>query len=202
MSLCNILYMDENEISYKILRQIQQLEKTSPFLTKLNTNFYSKLTEYLKNLKSIIEQEKDSQKIKLFNDEIKNTEKLALSIYEFREKKIVQAALSKVRGGKPDLKNILDMEKRLFESLIEQIILSRNKILKEKSQENSKNDANSQKKNKREINNNPIVRVIQDIPEFVGIDMKTYSLRKDDIISISKQMSEPLIKRGVVKQIK
>jgi DNA replication factor GINS len=194
--------MEENEISYKILRQIQQLERTTPFLTKIDSNFYNKLTEYLKNLKSVIEQEEDSQKIKLFNDEIKNTEKLAFSIYEFREKKIVQAALSKVRGGKPDLKNILDIEKRLYESLIEQIILTRKKILEEKSQEKSKNDSKNQKKSEGEKNNNPVVRVIEDIPEFVGIDMKTYSLRKDDIISISKQMSEPLLKRGVVKPIK
>ena len=194
--------MEENEISYKILRQIQQLEKTSPFLTKIDPNFYNKLIEYLKNLKSVIEQEEESQKIKLFDDEIKNTEKLAFSIYEFREKKIVQAALSKVRGGKPDLRNILDIEKRLYESLIEQIILTRKKILEEKSQEKGKNDAKNQKKREREINNNPVVRVIEDIPEFVGTDMKTYSLRKDDIISIQKQMSEPLIKRRVVKQIK
>ncbi len=194
--------MEENEISYKILRQVQQLEKNSPFLTKIDSNFYSKLSEYLKNLNSVIKQEEDSQKIKLFNDEIKNTEKLAFSIYEFREKKIVQAALSKVRGGKPDLKNILDIEKKLYESLVEQIILTRKKILEEKSQEKRENEVKNQKKSERETNNNPVVRVIEDIPEFVGTDMKTYSLRKDDIISISKQMSEPLLKRGVVKPIK
>lgn len=194
--------MEDNEISYKILRQIHQLEKTSPFLTKIHTNFYLKLAEYLKNLKSVIEQEEDSQKIKLFNDEIKNTEKLALSIYEFREKKIVQAALSKVRGGKPDLKNILDREKRLYESLIEQIMLTRKKILEEKSVEKGKNGAKNREKNKRETNNNPMVRVIEDIPEFIGTDMKTYALRKDDIVSLPKQMSELLVKRNVVKQIK
>ena len=106
--------MEANEISYKTLRRIHQLEKTSQLFIKIGVNFYHKLSEYLKNLESIIEQEENSQKIKLFNDEIQNTKKLAFGIYELREKKIVQAALSKVHGAKPDLKNALDIEKKLY----------------------------------------------------------------------------------------
>jgi len=196
--------MEGNEISYKTLRRIQQLEKTSPLLTKIDVSFYHKLSEYLKNLDSIIEQEENSQKIKLFNDEIQNTKKLAFGIYELREKKIVQAALSKVRGAKPDLKNALDIEKKLYESLIEQIILSRKKILEEKSDEVKKDELKTEtfKKEEKKRNTNPIVRVLEDIPEFVGTDMKTYSLRKNDVLTVSKEMKDPLVKRGVVKQIK
>jgi len=196
--------MEASEISYKTLRRIQQLEKTSPLLTKIDVSFYHKLSEYLKNLDSIIEQEENSQKIKLFNDEIQNTKKLAFGIYELREKKIVQAALSKVRGAKPDLKNALDIEKKLYESLIEQIILSRKKILEEKSDEVKKDESKTEalKKEEKKRNTNPIVRVLEDIPEFVGTDMKTYSLRKNDVLTVSKEMKDPLVKRGVVKQIK
>jgi hypothetical protein len=32
--------------------------------------------------------------------------------------------------------------------------------------------------------------------------MKTYSLRKDDVLTLPEEMSNPLLKRGVVKQIK
>ena len=196
--------METNEISYKTLRRIQQLEKTSPLFTKIDVNFYHKLSEYLKNLESVVEQEENPQKIKLFNDEIQNTKKLAFSIYELREKKIVQTALSKVRGGKPDLKNVLDVERKLYESLVEQIILSRKKILEEKSVEVKKDKSKTVTLKKEEIkrNTNPIVRVLEDIPEFVGTDMKTYSLRKNDVLTVSKEMSGPLVKRGVVKQIK
>lgn len=196
--------MEGNEISYKTLRRIQQLEKTSPLLTKIDVNFYHKLSEYLKNLDSIIEQEENAQKIKLFNDEIQNTKKLAFGIYELREKKIVQSALSKVRGAKPDLKNALDIEKKLYESLIKQIILSRKKILEEKSDEVKKDEPKTEifKKEEKKRNTNPIVRVLEDIPEFVGTDMKTYSLRKNDVLTVSKEMKDPLVKRGVVKQIK
>lgn len=196
--------METNEINYKSLRRIQQLEKTSPLFTKIDVNFYYKLSEYLKNLESVAEQEKNLQKIKLFNDEIQNTKKIAFSIYELREKKIVQAALSKIRGGKPDLKNVLEVEKNLYESLVEQIILSRKKILEEKPVEIKKDKPKAETLSKEENkgNINPVVRVLEDIPEFVGTDMRTYSLRKNDVLTISKEMSEPLVKRGVVKQIK
>lgn len=196
--------MEASEISYKTLRRIQQLEKTSPLFTKIDVNFYHKLSDYLKNLEKVIEQEENAQKIKLFNDEIQNTKKIAFGIYELREKKIVQAALSKVRGAKPDLKNVLDIEKKLYESLVEQIILSRKKILEEKSIEVKKDKSKTVTLKKEEIkrNTNPIVRVLEDIPEFVGTDMKTYSLRKNDVLTVSKEMSDPLVKRGVVKQIK
>lgn len=196
--------METNEISYKALRRIQQLEKTSPLFTKIDANFYHKLLEYLKNLEEGIEREKNPENVKLFNDEIQNTKKIAFSIYELREKKIAQAALSKVRGGKPDLKNVLDIEKKLYNSLVEQIILSRKEILEKKPEEVKKDESKPKtlEKRERKTNSNPIVRVLEDMPEFVGTDMKTYSLRKDDVLTLSKEMSDPLVKRGVVKQIK
>ena len=196
--------MDIEEINYKTLRRIQQLEKNQPLLTKIDTNFYRQLSAYLKNLEKIVEKEENPQKIKLFNDEIQNTKKIAFSIYELREKKIVQAALSTVRSGKPDLKNLLDIENKLYDSLVEQISASRKTIFEKKSEEVKKNEVKPEKIEKKEkkTNTNPIVRVVEDMPEFVGIDMKTYSLRKEDVLTLSKEMSEPLLKRGIIKQIK
>ena len=195
--------MDQEDINYKTLRKIQQQEKTSPLLTKIDRNFYQKFSEYLKNLQRIAEKEGNSQKIKLFDDEIQNTKKIAFNIYELREKKIIQTALSKVRGGKPDLKNLLEIEKRLYDSLVKQIIVSREEILEQKLEKKTdvKSAPETGKKEKKS-NTNAIVRVTQDTPEFVGTDMKTYSLRKDDVLTLPKEMSDPLLKRGVVKQIK
>ncbi len=195
--------MDEDDISYKALRKIQQQEKKLPLLTRINQNFYKKFSEYLRNLQRIAENEEKSQRIQLFNDEIQNTKNIALNIYELREKKIVQAALSKVRGGKPDLKNLLEIEKELFDSLVEQIIVSRKELLEQKIEKKIKTklaQVTGEKENKN--NTNAIVQVTQDTPEFVGTDMKTYLLRKDDILTIPEEMSAPLLKRGVVKQIK
>jgi len=194
--------MDTDEISYKNLRKIQQLEKTSPFLSKVNKNFYGDLSNYIKKLEEVVKQEKKSENLNIFQEEIKNTKKIAFNIYELREKKIVQSALSKVRGAKPDLKNILEIEKRLFESLVELINQSRKNILNEKQKEEGKEDYQKKESKSTIQNDNQIVRVLENIPEFIGTNMKTFHLRKEDVLSVAKEISGPLIKRNVVEVIK
>jgi DNA replication initiation complex subunit (GINS family) len=106
--------MDEHEeISYKTLRRLQQGEQTASALTKINVNFYQDLSLYIKTIEQSVENETNPLKLKLFTDEAQNTKKIANSIYELREKKIVQAALATARGAAPDLRNLLDIEKKL-----------------------------------------------------------------------------------------
>jgi len=200
--------METDEISYKNLRRIQQLEKTSPLLSKINNNFYENLSEYLKNLNNRLERETSSQKQVLLKDEIQNTKKIATNIYEQREKKILLAAISKARGGNPDLKNMIDVEKNLFDPVLNLMLDSRKKILETETKENKSSDTKTvetkkeEKTEKKQENTNSIVRVTQDIPEFIGTDEKKYNLRNNDVISLPEDMSDMLSKRGVVKKIK
>ena len=53
-----------------------------------------------------------------------------------------------------------------------------------------------------EPNTNPIVRVVEDAPDFLGTDEKTYSLRKEDVLSLPKETGDLLLKKGMVKQVK
>ena len=48
---------------------------------------------------------------------------------------------------------------------------------------------------------NPIIRVIDDVPEFIGTDGNTYNLKKNDIVSIPQEMSKMLIDKGVAEQV-
>ncbi len=195
---------EHEEISYKTLRRIQQAEQTASGLTKIDTNFYRDVMAYVKNLEESVASEKNPTKLKLFSDEISNTKKIINSIYELREKKIVYNALSTVRSGTPDLKNLLEVEKRLFDSLVEQIRSSRQEIFegkKESPQPETPQTKPVAPPPAREPNTNPIVRVVEDTPTFVGTDEKTYSLRKEDVLSIPPDTAGPLIKKGVVKQV-
>ncbi len=198
--------MDEHEeISYKTLRRLQQGEQTASVLTKINANFYQDLTTYVRNIERSVEQETNKLKVKLFTDEVQNTKKIANSIYELREKKIVQAALATARSATPDLKNLLDIEKKLYTALVEQIALSRKEIFEEPAERPTTKQTVQQpvpEKQTTEPNTHPIVRVVEDTPEFIGTDEKTYSLRKEDVISLPDEMTVPLLKKGVVKQVK
>jgi DNA replication initiation complex subunit (GINS family) len=196
---------DHEEISYKTLRRIQQAEQTVSGLTKIDATFYRDVAAYVKTLEQSIETEKNPQKLKLFSDEISNTKKIISSIYELREKKIVHTALSTVRSGTPDLKNLLDVEKKLFDSLVEQICVSRQEVFESHKEHPPTTNPPSQPEGAspaREPNTNPVVRVVEDTPEFIGTDEKTYALRKEDVLSLPKETAGPLLKKGVVKQVK
>ena len=201
--------MDE-EINYKILRKIQEIEKNSPISSEIKPDFYNVFIGYLKGLIKRLDLEKSSQKRLLLSDEIENTKKIGISIYEYREKKILLAAISKARGGNPDLKNIINEEKILFDSVYELLLKSRkNTIELEKKDEDEeiktvelKEISNDENKTEvKQENPNPIIRITQDIPEFIGTDGKKYNLRKNDVISLQDNMSAMLMKRKVAEKI-
>ena len=201
--------MADNELSYKILRHIQQSEQQSPTLTRIHHDFYKTLHDYIQELKDIVSNEQDTKKQTLYEDEQKNTAKIGQHIYELREKKIVQAALSKVRGAQPNLENLLDAEKNLYQILVETITDQRKQIQEPdpkpqetKTESNETEQPPSSKPPTVSAKTNPIVRITDDIPRFVGTDMQTYHLRKNDVLSLPLEMTETLQKRKVATLVK
>jgi DNA replication factor GINS len=198
--------MNEEEINYKILREIQQMEKKSPILTEIKSSFYFEISKYIDELNDRLKNESSSQKQTLLCGEIENIQKLSLNIYELREKKILSAAISKARGGNPDIKNMTNIEKSLFGSILDVLNKSREDIFKNESVENKTNKPDEkivepEKIEEKHKNPNPIVRVTENVPEFIGTNEKRYNLRKNDILSLPEDMCEMLLRRGVVKKI-
>ncbi len=198
--------MDDEEINYRFLRKIQQMEKSSPKLSDIRQNFYKEIYEYIQNLEKRKDSEESEQKKKILDEEIENTRKIVNDIYEKREKKIILSAISKARGATPNISNMLDSEKDLYNSIFDTIKNSKNKILS-----NKKDEDNDTKKKQDEIEENEkekeltedisVIRLKKDIPEFIGTDKKKYNLKKDDIISIPKDMCKMLCNKNVSERI-
>ena len=108
--------MSVDDTTYVAIRKIQLMEEKTPLLTKIDRNFYSETLEDLEDSGEIPEEE------------IQTIKRIIDNIYELREKKIMKAVLSKARGGKPDLKNLLDAEKNLFDSALDILIQSRTRF--------------------------------------------------------------------------
>ncbi len=210
--------MTNEEISYRLLRKIQQMEKNTPVLTDLDNDFYTNLEKYFLDLNTHLKSESDEHKKKLLDEEIVNTKKIITNIYEQREKKILLTAISKARSGNPDLKNMVSVEKTFFDSILNLINTFRDSILENKKTIDEKIvepeqeikkiiEENKINENKNEINIlennnlNPITRVIKDIPNFVGTDTKSYTLKKNDVVSLPEDMQEMLSKRKVVEKL-
>ena len=101
------------DLIYKDFRKIQLMEEKTRLLTKINRGFYSDISAFQWNAGEIPDEK------------VQNVKRIATQIYLLREKKIILAALSKTRGGKPDLRNMLDEEKNLFDSTLDILMKSR-----------------------------------------------------------------------------
>lgn len=203
-----------NEISYKSLRKIQQIEKNQPTLSKIKPGFYNELADFINDFERRLEKEASEQKKTILKDEIENIKKIASNIYEQREKKIVLSAVSRVRGGNPDTSNMTSSEKKLFNNLVGFLLKNREEIFKKTSEtqqipdEEEKTESESEEEKttadeETEVkgNINPVVMVNKNIPEFIGTDEKKYYLRKNDVISLPNDMKNMLSKRGVVEEL-
>ena len=184
------------KLTYEELRKIEQLERSTPDLVKLDSAFYRCLRSHIENLEEKLQLEQKtnigSRKSMLLINEIKNTKRLTEGIYERREKKIVQGALAAARGGTPHLKYLTQLEKQFYEKLLDILREGRRIIIDEK--QHTKND----KKDDKRV----LVRVLQDIPQFVGHDMKKYTLKEEDVATLPLDIAKILIERGVAEKIK
>ena len=219
-------------ISYISLRKIQQAEKNSSTLTKIDKNFYRDVSMFLSDLNKRLLEEDSPKKQILIREELQRIEKVINSIYEQREKKILIAAMTKSRGGNPNIKNILEEEEKLFENIYNLLISTRELIIenkveteREETRENIKKEDGRglekdsskidevvdeskitskdvlERRSNRKMNTNPIVRILEDVPSFVGLNKKTYHLKKGDIVSLPLDIYDALINRGVAKPI-
>ncbi len=214
--------MSEDYYNYKTLRQLQQKEQKSPTPTTIPNDFYIKLERFVKNLEENFDENANVLKAKLYKQELSNTKKLAQSIYDLREKKIVSAALIAARNAKPDLSHFIEVELELYSKLLDSLQESRRSLSKEipkkkkqpsqKDQSRPANDVTSKTtkpSQPRAVSSSPkeylestrIVRVLEDMPEFVGTDSKTYTLHKQDILCLPESMVPLLCKRGIIQEI-
>lgn len=213
--------MSEDYFTYKTLRQLQQKEQQSSTPTQISKDFYIKLEEFVKTLESNFDENANVLKAKLYKQELSNTKKLAQSIYDLREKKIVSAALIAARGAQPDLSHYIEIELELYYKLLDALNNTRHCLSKQRSKkknqhtpnisENSKSES-LKKEEHRKASSTPsriptqseptrIFRVLQDMPEFVGTDAKTYILYKQDVLCLPESIVPLLCKRGIIEEL-
>jgi len=198
------------EISYKSLRRIQQIEKNQPMLSKIPPGFYEGVLDFVIDLEERLEKESSNQKKIILENEIENIKKITDNIYEHREKKIVLSAISRVRGGNPDTSNMISSEKKLFDSLVSFLLKNREETFKKAGETQKVEKKETEPELKKEEpaeetenkdNNNPVVKVNETLPEFIGTDEKKYYLKRDDVLSLPKDMKDILSQRGVVEEL-
>ena len=167
------------------------VEKSRESLQKIDDNLFNQIKKRIRELEDMKKTSDDEHYLKI-DEEIRTLRKLQKRLFELRTIKIIMQAWADVcetESGIEGIENITSAERELYNKLVNLLEEYKKEILIEFSES-------------IEIRGDKIlVRVKQDIPEFEGIDGKTYKLRKGDVVIIPKLNADALIKSGVCEEI-
>ncbi len=207
------------------LWQILGKERRSPMVQPIPEDFYQEAAEYIKELEKERRNIKDLRdpRVALLDDEVRSARMKVEQIFDKRVGKIISIAASE-SGDAAHLKGFTPGEKELFGMLSSTISRARNEFLgpiigyaddtgmMEKAAESAVQGTTGDNKNKKvdiavdykdtEItgssiyNEYAIVRVLRDIPMFVGNDGRNYAVGKEDVVTLPDGNAKVLTKRG------
>ncbi len=188
-------------------------ERNTASLQDLPETFFEDVSTYINKLEDE-KRETDENRKGFVEDEIKNARTKVEDIINRRIGKIIKLASS---GMSTQPKGMMDEERLLFEAVKSHVDESRERIFasiwgesKEEKRELIKSveekaahptvstvekDATIVEREDKEPLH--IVRVLDDIPTFMGTDGRIYKVRKEDVIMLPKTNAEILCKRGV-----
>jgi DNA replication factor GINS len=167
------------------------LEKSkSGKLQKIDENLYDRIKEKIAELEERKKNANGEEEIVRLEDEIRTLKRIQRRLFEVRTSKIIKMAWAKVCETETDeeFDNMTSVEKSLFKKLVE-ILENFKRLIIEHV-----------KKEEAEIKY-VLVRIKKDIPEFVGVDGKTYKLRREDVVVLPELNAKALIKDGVAEEI-
>ncbi len=173
---------EEGMITFELIRRIQREEQTSLKLSKLPKGFHGNVNSYLDSKKNV-----NNRKTVL---EVKNIERLAEDIFNRRERKILNMAIISARTNIPP-ENLTDEERLFFDQILAVVKARRKEMLADVVAEEEDGE-------KAEL-----ISFNQDIPEFVGADMKKYGpFKKGDIARLPEENRDILVNQNVAKEFK
>ncbi len=210
---------DQSSINFNNILRDERKSKLVP----LESDFYDKAAQQILRLEDEKTKIDDPYctKYAIIEDELKTSRKAFESIIERRTKKIITEAslrASSKQKEKQDIDSMTREECAFYNRLLELMIEYRGEILervsnrkerKEKqvvpsqpveNRENKQNDMIPE--GKKDISKEYIVvRLLKDIPTFVGADGRNYTLAKEDVAVLSAVNAKALISRNAAVQI-
>lgn len=207
---------DNIVITYETLYDILRREKSRPELQELPNNFSEDLINYIKKKREILESQESKKSIftsievQKTRKQIENIQKIIKELYERRESKIIQLALiaSRTSINTEEKRVMLPEEQELYEEITQKLTFFRENVLYELTIGNlPKIELNHYKPKDLKIAEKPnkstkSLKLLCDIPRFVGTDLETYGPFKDqDVTEVPHEIAELLIKQKRAEEI-
>ncbi len=207
----------EINITYEILFELLRKEKDTADLQKLESTFFNDFVDYLNEKKKMLNKEDalfSYDEKKKVEKQIDNARRIIKGIYERREKKILNIALTKSRTKSDviDTSSFLENEKKFFDEIVKVLDVFRNEVIDNiidgkqiststiEKEKINKTDENVQ--NKKKIENIKLVRFLYSVPKFVGKELEEYGpFEEEDIANLPGDIANILIGKGRAEEI-
>ncbi len=188
-------------------------------LVPLESDFYEKAAGQIRELEEEKNRNEDtySTKYAIIDDELKTARKSIENIIERRIGKIIKEAslrASSKQKEKQDIDSLTPEEREFYNRLLELMMQWRSGLLDKMFKKgkqvpcpqvvspNEKEEKQTPPEDKKDISKEYIVvRLLKDIPTFVGVDGRNYTLSKEDIAVLSAVNAKALINRKAAVQI-
>ena len=193
--------MTGTNLNYEAIYDILRRERSRQELQKLDQTFYKEVSSYIKDKEDVLESQKQKssifaqKEIEKTEKQLENVNKIIKELYEKRELKITQLAISFARArNMQEVPELLPEEKIMFNNVV--------KILKD-SRENNLNEVLYNKpKVIKTVQETKLVRFIQAVPKFVTEDLKEYGpFEEEYIASLPNKVADLLIKNEKVELV-
>lgn len=200
--------MAEIVITYETLYELLRTEKQRSELQKLSPSFFKNVLSYLQEKTKIIESQKSKDSV--FSKEaaktakqLENTKKIIRDLYEKRERKILDLALSGSRlKEENDSSSMLKEETRLYQEVLDILNQYRKSILLSLLSNKPPEIKKIIKTIKKEKETIKLVRFIKAVPKFIAPDLNIYGpFEPEDILNVDSQIAKVLIHKKRAEEI-
>jgi len=170
------------------------LEKSREGIQKIDEDLFQQISSRIEELIELRKKANNSEFEKI-DEELRTLRRIQKRIFELRTIKIINMAWAEVcetESGIEGKENMISIEREFYSSLINLLRNYRESILRARPSDD------------KEVKGEPeriLVRIKQDIPEFEGVDGKTYKLRKEDVVLIPSLNANALVKSGIAERI-
>lgn len=189
------------------------LERESDRLQPLDDTFYGQAADYIKALDRSRQEAADYKEAGMIDDEIKNARILIEGVFDRRMSKIIQYAAIYAAGTRLSVEGMTKAEKAVFDGLVVALEKGRGEILEPALEVTpriglAKNILGGMTSKEQPIENATapggtadaevmLVKVLKDIPQFVGVDGRHYQLSGDDVVVLPKANALVLCNKNV-----
>jgi DNA replication initiation complex subunit (GINS family) len=207
--------MPADAFSFETLSKQEAQERRTPKLTKLEARFWQDLRGYLDGLETEYlrahADQPTARRTILLSDELRNAARKAEGLWEARQRKITLHALKNSRQAAPTQPENLTREEAPFYQRLTEVFAEYNKGFlrartprEPQTQPKAKPAAPTTDPASKASPHTPAdgeiatVRALVDVPPFVGLDAKTYKLKKGEVATLPRKMADILTKSGKV----